>query len=79
MFQVQDRERERDQQYLEKSIAAHKRWVWNYFRYSNPDMVESNDVKIIVAFALYKLGNLLSASALTKHRLWTRRKDREDQ
>ena len=79
VFQVRERERERARQYLEESIAARKRRMRTYLRYSNPDMVESNDAKIIVAFALYELGKLFSASALAKRRLWTRRKEQEDQ
>ena len=79
MFQVQDRERERAQQYRKESIAARKCWMWTYLRYSSPETVEINDAKIIVAFALYELEKLFSASALAKRRLWTRRKEQEDQ
>ena len=45
-----------------------------YLRYSNPYMVDSNDAKIVVSFAMYELGKLLSDSELAKRRLQTRSK-----
>ena len=79
MFQVRNSERERARKYLKESIASRKRLIRIYLRYSNPDMVESNDAKIIILFALYELGKLFSASALSKRRLCTRRKNQEDE
>ena len=74
VFRVWECERERSQKYLGYSIVERKYWMQTYLRYSNPDMVDSNDANIIVAFEMYKLGKIFSASALAKQRLWMRRK-----
>ena len=64
MFQAQDHNQERSRQYLEESITERKHRLRVYLRYSNLDMVERNDARIIVLFALYKLGRLFFTSAL---------------
>ena len=78
VFQVWGSEIDRSQQYLEEYIAAHNRKMRTYLRFSNPDMVEINDAKIIVTFDLYKVGALFSSSFLEKLRLWTGHKYQED-
>ena len=74
LFLVQEHEQDRAQQYLENSIVEFKRLMRTNLKYSNPDMVERNDAKIIVAFVLYELGKIFSTSALAKLRLRAKNK-----